>query len=251
VIGIILVVSISSIFVLLSYLYPLQQEQSGYAQSAITSDLKHEVKQNINQDNICNRADGCEQATEGQEIAGNDNAAAGFNDQSNTNTSSLSSTLPASFAGTPGPPGLSGDEGPPGPPGLTGPTGAGGPPGPIGPTGPEGQPGPTGPEGPIGVGLVGPTGPEGQPGPTGPLNITGKVYQKLVNDTDSPYIATVSCNPGDTALSSNFEYASGSGLATLVSNALDLDTNTATAAIRPGTNDDVYVAVWINCFDNP
>ena len=74
-------------------------------------------------------------------------------------------------------------------------------------------------------------------------------YQKLVNDTDSPYIATVSCNPGDTALSSNFEYVSGSGFATLISNAVNVDTNTATAVMRPGTNDAVYVAVWINCFE--
>src|SRR5215217_2136164 len=107
-IAVIIVISIASMFALLSYL-DSQQQQSAYTQSPKTSDLKQDVKQNMNQDNLCNRADGCKDANEGQEIAGNDNAASGVNDQSTTNTSSLFSNPAASSAATLGQPGLSGD----------------------------------------------------------------------------------------------------------------------------------------------
>ena len=40
------------------------------------------TNQHLSQDNLCYRDDGCEQANEGQQIKGKDNAASGFNDQS-------------------------------------------------------------------------------------------------------------------------------------------------------------------------
>jgi hypothetical protein len=225
-IAVIIVISIASIYALFSYLD--SQQELGYAQSAKTSDLKQDVKQNINQDNLCNRADGCKEAIGGQEIAGNDNTAAGVNDQSTTNTSSLFSNPAASSVGTPGQPGLSGDEGPPGTNGLPGPTGPEGPPGVglQGPTGPEGPPGqagspgiglqgPTGPEGPPGVGLQGPTGAEGPIGPTGPAGAprTFQVVERPGNFVIlDPLVSgngnsTASCLPG--------EFATGGGYTTI------------------------------------
>jgi hypothetical protein len=211
VITIILAISISSIFALVADLNPLQQQQSLYAQSVKTSDLKQDVKQNMNQDNLCNRADGCKNTNEGQEITGKDNAASGFNDQSTTNASSLLPNPAASSAGILGSPGLSGDEGPPGPTGPEGPTGVGltgptGPQGPTGvgltgPTGPQGPPGPTGPEGPTGVGLTGPTGPEGPPGPTGPdkifdtVTITNIIFVPI-SDPSGVYGTSATCPLG-------------------------------------------------------
>ena len=59
----------------------------------ITKDYKDSIQKDVNaksdstnqhlgQDNLCYRDDGCEQANEGQQIEGKDNAASGFNDQS-------------------------------------------------------------------------------------------------------------------------------------------------------------------------
>ena len=39
------------------------------------------TNQHSSQDNLCYRGDGCEQANEGQQIKGRDNAASGLNDQ--------------------------------------------------------------------------------------------------------------------------------------------------------------------------
>ena len=112
-VAVIIVISLASMFALLPNPNPSQQ-QSVYASSPKTSDLKQEDKQNLNQDNLCHRSDGCEQANEGQQIEGNDNTASGFNDQSTTNTSSLSSSS--------GPQGQQGQAGPRGEPGTAGPT---------------------------------------------------------------------------------------------------------------------------------
>jgi hypothetical protein len=111
-VAIITVLSIASIFALATNFVPLQQ-QTTYAASPNTSDLKQEFKQGVNQDNLCHRSDGCKQATEGQQITGNDNTASGFNDQS-TNASSLSTTSAASSSGTQGPAGAAGPKGEPG-----------------------------------------------------------------------------------------------------------------------------------------
>ena len=111
-VAVIIVISLASMFALLPNPNPSQQ-QSVYASSPKTSDLKQEDKQNLNQDNLCHRSDGCEQANEGQQIEGNDNTASGFNDQSTTNTESLSSI---------GPQGQQGPAGPKGEPGTAGPT---------------------------------------------------------------------------------------------------------------------------------
>ncbi len=102
-------------FILLLH-FNTSQQQSVYASSLKTSDLKQEDKQNLNQDNLCHRFDGCKQSNEGQQITGNDNTASGFNDQSTTNTSSLSSNSAASSLGTQGPSGTNGAQGPAGPP---------------------------------------------------------------------------------------------------------------------------------------
>jgi hypothetical protein len=88
-IKIILLISIASVFAFLLGQPIVQQQQSAYTASPKTSDLKQDVKQSVNQDNLCHRADDCNQANEGQGITGKDNTASGFNDQSNTNTSSL------------------------------------------------------------------------------------------------------------------------------------------------------------------
>ena len=111
-IAVIMAISIASMFSLLSHVNPSQQ-QSVYASSLKTSDLKQEDQQNLNQDNICHRSDGCKQANDGQQITGKDNTASGFNDQSTTNTRSLSSI---------GPQGQQGQAGPKGEPGTAGPT---------------------------------------------------------------------------------------------------------------------------------
>ncbi len=77
----IIVISIASMFAILPNLNSLQQ-QSVYAASLKTSDLKQDIKQHVNQDNVCHRSDGCEQANDNKQITGNDNTAAGYNDQS-------------------------------------------------------------------------------------------------------------------------------------------------------------------------
>jgi hypothetical protein len=62
----------------------------------ITKDYKDSIHKDINtepyisnqhssQDNLCYRDDGCEQANEGEQAEGKDNAAGGFNDQSKNN----------------------------------------------------------------------------------------------------------------------------------------------------------------------
>ncbi len=117
----IFLVIVTSISTLVPNINQLQQ-QLAYAQSPKTPDSKNDVKQQMNQDNLCHRADGCTQANEGQEIAGNENTASGFNDQSTTNTSSLSSGTGSSTSGIPG------QAGPAGATGATGATGPAGPP---------------------------------------------------------------------------------------------------------------------------
>ena len=58
----------------------------------ITKDYKDSIHKDVNaksdstnqhlgQDNLCYRDDGCEQANEGEQVEGKDNAASGFNDQ--------------------------------------------------------------------------------------------------------------------------------------------------------------------------
>ena len=53
-----------------------------YADSLKTSDLKKDIKQHTDQDNLCHRSDYCRQANEDQQIEGKDNTATGLNDQS-------------------------------------------------------------------------------------------------------------------------------------------------------------------------
>jgi hypothetical protein len=100
------IVSIASMLSILPNFHQLHQQQA-YAASK-TSDLKQNVKQHMGQDNFCLRSDDCKQADESQQIVGEDNAATGFNDQSNTiatptNTDN-SSALPPGTTATPGQP---------------------------------------------------------------------------------------------------------------------------------------------------
>ncbi|WP_222424811.1 hypothetical protein [Candidatus Nitrosocosmicus arcticus] len=87
----------------------------------------------------------------------------------------------------------------------------------------------------------------------GPLSIQGKIYQKFNTDTedDDNYIATVSCDPGDTAISSNFKLDNlGSIPIRQLTNTLDLSSNQATLEIET-LREDALITVYINCFDNP
>jgi hypothetical protein len=85
-----------------------------------------------------------------------------------------------------------------------------------------------------------------------PLSIQGKIYQKSNTDADDEanLLATVSCEPGDTAISSNFKL---DGLMTSsrgLSNTLDISNNQATVEFKT-VQDPFSVTVYINCFDNP
>ena len=75
-----------------SSLMPLHAGGGDNGDYKITKDYKDSIhkdvdsksdstNQHLSQDNLCYRDDGCEQANEGQQIKGKDNAASGFNDQ--------------------------------------------------------------------------------------------------------------------------------------------------------------------------
>ena len=88
-----------------------------------------------------------------------------------------------------------------------------------------------------------------------PISIQGMIYQKSNSDTEDEgnYLATVSCDPGDTAISSNFKIDgvdSQSSRVNILLNTLDIPTNQATVEIATLTEEAV-VTVYINCFDNP
>ena len=59
------------------------------------------TKQHLDQDNLCHRDDGCEQASEGEQLKGKDNAASGFNDQSKNIQQQPAASTPTA-PGTPG-----------------------------------------------------------------------------------------------------------------------------------------------------
>lgn len=83
----------------------------------------------MNQDNLCNRDDECKQSNEGQEIDGNDNSAAGSNDQSNNISprDTATSAISPKTQGPAGASGFNGTQGPQGIQGLIGPNGSRGP----------------------------------------------------------------------------------------------------------------------------
>ncbi len=115
--SLVIIVIAISLSTLLPNFNPIQQPPL-YAASPNTSDLKQDVKQNMNQDNLCNKPDECNQASEGQQIQGNDNSAAGFTDQSTTispgnTTGSAPSTTTQVAQGQAGPQGIPGPAGPP------------------------------------------------------------------------------------------------------------------------------------------
>jgi YVTN family beta-propeller protein len=85
----IIVISIISILFLNAGLAPMQQQQQmlqqAYASAATipkTSDLKRDIKQDIDQQNTCHRGDDCKQDDGEQQLQGKGNEANGFNDQS-------------------------------------------------------------------------------------------------------------------------------------------------------------------------
>jgi len=88
-----------------------------------------------------------------------------------------------------------------------------------------------------------------------PLSLQGMIYQKsntTFESTDRVYTTSVSCNPGDTAISSNFKL---DGIASnapshILKNTLDIPNNQATLEVfaLAGASS---ITVYINCFDNP
>jgi hypothetical protein len=86
----IMVISIISILVLNACLAPMRQlpQQMQLRQSYSTGEpitktsyLNQDIKQHIDEQNTCHRGGDCEQADEGQQVGGNENSAAGLNDQ--------------------------------------------------------------------------------------------------------------------------------------------------------------------------
>jgi hypothetical protein len=73
-----------------------EHKKNGDLKSSIKSDTevdKKSANQHQDQDNFCYRGDDCEQANQGQQIVGKDNAAKGFNDQS-LNVQQAATTTP-------------------------------------------------------------------------------------------------------------------------------------------------------------
>ena len=94
-----LIAALASLFVIGPNLVPVQSHASAAAAGndnggyKTTKDYKDSIKkdmyeksdktdQHLDQDNFCYRDDDCEQANQGQQVAGEDNEAAGFIDQS-------------------------------------------------------------------------------------------------------------------------------------------------------------------------
>jgi hypothetical protein len=81
------------------------------------------------------------------------------------------------------------------------------------------------------------------------------LYQKSNSDTEDEgnYLATVSWDPGDTAISSNFKIDgvdSQNSHANILLNTLDTSNNQASVEIVT-VIEEAIVTVYINCFDNP
>jgi hypothetical protein len=92
-------------------------------------------------------------------------------------------------------------------------------------------------------------------GEQSPISMQGKIYQKSNSDSEDEgnYLATVSCDAGDTTISSNFKIDgvdSQHHHANILLNTLDIDNNQATVEIAT-VIEEVVVTVYINCFDNP
>ena len=115
-----LIAALASLFVTGPNLSPVQS----YAAAAdndngdykITKDYKDSIKkdvyaesgktnQHLGQDNLCYRGDDCEQANEGEQVEGKDNAASGFNDQSKSIGQQQQQPSAVSTAPIPGTPG--------------------------------------------------------------------------------------------------------------------------------------------------
>jgi len=88
-----------------------------------------------------------------------------------------------------------------------------------------------------------------------PLSLQGMIYQKSDSDTEDEgnYVATVSCDPGDTAISSNFKIDgvdNQNSHANILLITLDISNNQATVEIAK-VIEEAVVTVYVNCFDNP
>ena len=137
-----------------------------------------------------------------------------------------------------------------------------------GKVGPQGPPGPQGPSGANGTtGATGATGPQGLPGtpglqvPPGITNVNASNYYSVIGNL-SPIFpntanSTVSCLPGDVAISG--EYNITSTAATLPPGSYDLryfgslgpdpPTNWSTQLF--GSGGFISVITTVNCYDNP
>jgi hypothetical protein len=135
-------------------------------------------------------------------------------------------------------------------------------------TGTQGPPGPAGPQGPPGAngttGATGATGPQGTPGLQGPpgiTNVNASNYYSVIGNA-SPIFpntanSTVSCLPGDVAISGEYNITSAS--ANLPPGSYDLryfgslgpdpPTNWSTQLF--GSGGFITVRTTVNCFDNP
>jgi hypothetical protein len=98
--NILLIAAITSLLVMGTSIIPMQ---SYAGENKNTKDSKSSIKastevdkksagQKLDQDNFCYRGDDCEQANQGQQLAGKDNDAKGFNDQSKNIQQSVTPT---------------------------------------------------------------------------------------------------------------------------------------------------------------
>jgi hypothetical protein len=116
--GLLILASLSSLFVTGPNMVPVQSYavNDDKDDNKITKDYKSSIHKDINtksdrtnqhlgQDNLCYRGDDCEQANEGEQVEGKDNAASGFDDQSKSIGQQQQQPSAVSTAPIPGTPG--------------------------------------------------------------------------------------------------------------------------------------------------
>jgi hypothetical protein len=111
------IATITALLLMGTSVIPMQSYASGsdqHQKHKDTKDLKSSISektqiskksasQHQDQDNFCYRGDDCEQANQGQQVIGKDNAAKGFNDQSDNlpQSNSSASSSPSTSTSTP------------------------------------------------------------------------------------------------------------------------------------------------------
>jgi hypothetical protein len=142
-------------------------------------------------------------------------------------------------AGADGAPGAKGDIGPSGATGAEGPAGAKGDTGATGAAGPAGAIGPAGPQGPAGA--------QGPAGPAGAAGLNGSTIITVAGGTlsgDKQF--TVSCPPGDYALSGGFDIQ-GSVTASFLSSSTGDPTGNTSWTIRQSSGASLSGTVYVYC----